>query len=315
MKKYLLAALAVITLGAQAQTPVYLKINHLLAGQPYAFGTATSNNLGNAFNFSRTDYYLSQITLTYDGGQDTTFSDLYVLVKAQEPTNVYLGDFSFTTLEKVSFGIGVDTSMNHKDPSVLPANHPLSFQSPAMHWGWSAGYRFVAIEGKTGANYSQTWELHCLGDANYSSADISTAGTMVNNKLVIALDANYEMALKDVTVNGNLIYHGEGNVVPNVMNNMWKNVFTVGSATFSVDEVSHSTWNLYPIPSKGSLTIDIEQNQNIDAIRVMDLNGRIISTNSIEGQTAQISIDHSGVYFIQLMSNESVVSMKKCMIE
>ncbi|MCF8220315.1 MAG: hypothetical protein K9I97_02430 [Cryomorphaceae bacterium] len=57
------------------------------------------------------------------------------------------GDYS--KFPSLSFILGVDTSLNHDDPSAFPNNSPLNIiNSGSMHWGWNTGYIFISVEGK-----------------------------------------------------------------------------------------------------------------------------------------------------------------------
>jgi hypothetical protein len=57
------------------------------------------------------------------------------------------GDYAkFLNLNAV---LGVDSSLNHLDPSAFPNESPLNISNAGpMHWGWSTGYIFINIEGK-----------------------------------------------------------------------------------------------------------------------------------------------------------------------
>jgi hypothetical protein len=57
------------------------------------------------------------------------------------------GDYAlFNNLSAV---LGVDSSLNHLDPSAFPNESPLNISNAGpMHWGWSTGYIFLNIEGK-----------------------------------------------------------------------------------------------------------------------------------------------------------------------
>jgi hypothetical protein len=57
------------------------------------------------------------------------------------------GDYAkFLNLNAI---LGVDSSLNHLDPSAFPIESPLNISNAGpMHWGWSTGYIFMNIEGK-----------------------------------------------------------------------------------------------------------------------------------------------------------------------
>ena len=75
-----------------------------------------------------------------------------------------------------------------------------------MHWGWSSGYRFVALEGKSGTtSANQNLELHGLEDVNYFHLTITTAGTTSGSDKVIELNADYIQALKNINIEINCL--------------------------------------------------------------------------------------------------------------
>ena len=45
--------------------------------------------------------------------------------------------------------VGVDSSLNHSDPSAFPNESVLNISNAGtMHWGWNPGYIFISVEGK-----------------------------------------------------------------------------------------------------------------------------------------------------------------------
>ncbi len=45
--------------------------------------------------------------------------------------------------------LGVESTLNHADPSAFPTNSPLNIMNAnTMHWGWNPGYIFFKIEAK-----------------------------------------------------------------------------------------------------------------------------------------------------------------------
>ena len=77
--------------------------------------------------------------------------------------------------------VGVDSSINHSDPSAFPNESVLNISNAgAMHWGWNPGYIFISVEGKvdTLANSSSTFDKNFsfhvgkdsyLGSKNFSA--------------------------------------------------------------------------------------------------------------------------------------------------
>jgi len=227
MKHIIILAFATLTIfSTSAQTTVKFQINHLLKDQAFAFNQKASNNLDNEFNVKRLEYYLSGISLTHDGGKITKASDVYILVNAGNAVDVDLGKFDITTLESINFSVGVDPTVNNQNPTQWSASHALSPKSPSMHWGWAAGYRFVALEGKTGSSLSTIFEIHALGNDNYFKISIPTKGAMDNGELVIELDADYTEALSNIDISGGLVIHGETDQAVRCLRNFTNTVFT-----------------------------------------------------------------------------------------
>ena len=103
----------------------------------------------------------------HDTGKISQATGVYILANASQVLEVDLGSFDVTNVEAIKFSVGVNEPENHEDPTKWDSNHPLYPKSPSMHWGWASGYRFVALEGKTGDQLNKTFEIHALGDDNY----------------------------------------------------------------------------------------------------------------------------------------------------
>jgi hypothetical protein len=322
MKNILSVAFALIfSLSAYSQSDVYLKINHLLGASPFAFNTTVSNNLFHNFEINRMEYYISSISISHDGGTVTNISNTWILANASTPIYQLLGNYNITSIESVSFSIGVETPTNHNDPSLLAASSPLSPKSPSMHWGWSPGYRFVAMEGMAGfTTPNQVFELHGLGDVNYYNQTIITTGTSDANGLVVELNADYEQAIKSINVAPGIISHGEINEAKNMLKNFRDNVFTATEATVTVDEIAKGDnhFSMYPNPMrKGeSLTVKYDGNLTDPTIEVMDLSGRVIAIQKLDNSNQFVfnGLD-KGVYFANLKSfNSQVTNTEKLIV-
>lgn len=83
-----------------------------------------------------------------------------------------------TKFTSLSGKIGVDTSLNHLDPSAFPNESPLNISNAGtMHWGWNPGYIFVNLEGKVDTivdgtnNLDLSFSFHIGTDAYLQSFD------------------------------------------------------------------------------------------------------------------------------------------------
>lgn len=305
-----------LSVSLYGQKNVFFKINHMLGANAFSYNMVTSNNQNNSFEISRLEYYISEIKLIYDGGQDTVLSDTYLMVKANQPVNEFLGSFNITNLESIEFGIGVDFARNHSDITLYPSGHALSFQSPSMHWGWSVGYRFVATEGTSNLG-AQTWQLHALGDKNYGYVSVTTAGAQNGNDIIVALDADYIKAFDNITVDGNLNYHGEDEEAPTLLQNLQTKVFAAGSASVSIPETGAASFSIAPNPAYSSTTLTLENGDlTTSKVVVLDITGKVIYSRSLNGEKSiDLSISRPGVYMVSVLKDDHVIDSRKLIIQ
>ena len=316
MKKLVLLVFACTTLFAQAQTNVYFKISHKLAGQPFAFQAPNVNNLNNNFTVTRMQYYVSNIAIIHDGGTVTPATGVYVLANAADSTLQLLGNFNVTNLEAVRFSIGVDDIANHSDPASYATSHPLAPKSPAMHWGWAAGYRFVAMEGKSGTNLNFTYEIHALEDINYHTQTIATSGIASGSDLTIALDADYTKAIFDVNVSNGEVNHGSTGSAASLLYNFAWRVFksSEGNAALAIDE-ENTTQELVilPNPSRGVDFITLQNLTENSTIILTDVLGKTHKTTLL-GNQLFVGDLANGLYVILVESPKGLVRTHKLLI-
>ena len=297
MIKNLLFGLAICVFSTSifAQNTLQLNINHKLGNDDFSINQASENNLGNYFTVTRLEYYISEITITHDGGLETALEDVYILVNASETTEVDLGSYNINEVENINYHIGVDAGANHEDPAGFPNGHPLAPTFPSMHWGWAAGYRFVAFEGKSGSqNNQQTVELHCLGDSNYWESDIPVSASVENNLIVINIDADYNRVLEGIDVTTGLIVHGEGQFTKKAIENFRDFVFspTPPAPIVAINIGAESEGGLYQTSASSDNTDDTFQ------WLVTDVDGNTVTT--VDGPEFLYDFYVNGTYTITL---------------
>lgn len=318
MKKTVLSLFAFIVLGwsIHAQNNVQLNIHHKLADADFAFNEGAKNNMDHDFNVSRLQYYISGISLLHDGGTETAIDNLHVLVNASQPTEVDLGDLDVTEVEAIHFYIGVAPDFNHLDPASYPMGHPLAPSFPSMHWGWAAGYRFVAIEGKGGSSYNQLYQLHGLGDGNYFKTEVALDLSAENGEVIINLDGDYTRVLEDISVNSGVIVHGEYGAAKKALENFRDYVFSpsgVASSTIDFSEVTD--FSVFPNPTaNGTATVSVSATEDLSyMVSVTDILGRQVQhfENVRSNNATLIEVAQPGLYIVNLIKNgEAVITQK-----
>lgn len=318
MKKIVLflTAFLMLNLLGNAQNNVQLNINHKLSQVTFQFNDGAKNNMDHSFYASRLEYYISEISIIHDGGIETPVTGKYILVDASQSTEVDLGDFDVTEVEGINFHIGVDEAANHSDPASYSADHPLAPKFPSMHWGWAAGYRFIAYEGMGGATFNQLFQLHGLGDDNYFKTEISLAASANNGEVVINLDADYTRGLENVAVNSGPIVHGDYGDAKKALENFRDFVFSPSSETTSTIDFREVTrFEVFPNPAfngTANLLLNADKDLNYE-VSITDVLGRqiqrieVMSSNSI----IELEVPKQGMYFINLIKEGQPVISKK----
>lgn len=212
---------------------------------------------------SRAEFYISEAEIHLQDNATVPLTDQFLLVNAANPTEEFdLGTWQVETAHGITMHLGVPQSVNHLDPASYPAVHPLSPQNPSMHWGWSAGYRFMAIEGKVDNNGDgvpeTAFEFHNLFDALYKTVELTGMKEAENGVLHLHFVLDYAQLFKNMAMTGNLIQHG--NAAPNVtmMDNAATQHFVAFPNVSATHEVEANSLSLKasPNPADEQLTID-----------------------------------------------------------
>lgn len=319
MKKTIITLSTIISVFAQAQTDIKLNIQHLFNGEPMAFQTSFESPETEDLKISRLQYYISGIEFTHDGGEITDADDVFLLINAETNTNFNLGNFDITNLESIKFGIGVVETENHKDPSLYPSTHALAPQLQSMHWGWTSGYRFIALEGNAGAEFSNLFQFHALGDDNFHTQSIATSGQISGSELLIELDADYYNAFNSLSVADGPIEHGtthSGCVT--LINNFKTSVFSerVSAPVGLVEE--NSSFSLFPNPVSSDLNIqfvdDLAQKENI-SYQIVDVLGRKVVSSKQFNNSISVEGLTNGLYFVELREKDLLLGRESFLVK
>jgi len=315
---FITTALILTTLMANAQKNVTLNINHKLGSADFAFGQPATNDLGQEFKITRVDYYISGIVLIHDGGMTTPVTGKYILAKGSSDVSELLGSFTVTNVEGIKFSIGVEAPTNNQDPSLQPDRSPLAFQTPSMHWGWSAGYRFVALEGNAGPEFSRKFELHGMWNENYFEQTVMAAGVGSGSDVTINLDADYTQALRGVNIASGPIAHGINGTDLTVLTNFRDYVFSPSSGTTSVTDLKQeNNIKIYPNPVSGVINVDISGfKEKITGYALSDISGKVIREGIYPADNRiSVSNDAAGIYFLTLYSDKTPAATRKIVVE
>ena len=301
MIKYFTALVLSFSIVAfNAQKSVFLNISPVFNGNPLQMGEDVQHNNGEVYAFDHFDYYVSDITLTHDGGQLATVEQAVFIV---EPDNhvLNLGNLALENIEALEFTVGVPARFNTQqgteamDISLYPETHPLSYQSPSMYWGWSFGYMHMIIGGGEGSNY---FELHSVGPTLQRQVNLSVVQTDVSESQIdLYIQCNVDEWVNGLELSTTGVIHGATVLNELIMDNvLTEDVFTLSPSATSMT-IDHSIPNIYTWENQiiySNLTTETS------TITLFDQMGRQILNTDISSSHGSIPLaeNHSGLLFV-----------------
>ncbi|MEZ4919082.1 MAG: MbnP family protein [Saprospiraceae bacterium] len=311
-----------------AQTnEVSLQFNHLANGTPMELNETEFTIWNNkVVVIQRAEFYLSEITLNKSDGGTVLLDGTYVLVNANHGSTPYAaGSWDVSEISGVSLGIGVDASVNHDDPATYPASHPLAPQNPSMHWGWAAGYRFMAIEGKVdnnGDGVPETgFEYHNLGDQLYTALTMSGSVNASNGTLEVVVDVDYAKLFENFGMTGNLIHHGSDSQNAGMMQNAGTQDFLVinTSSAAKTALALEGTVSLQPNPASAFclVALDLETTASLHLDLMNALGQRVFQENNLNaGSTVSVPTAAlaEGVYICTVYDDRGAAIQKRLVV-
>lgn len=288
--KVLLTFVFVLTV-LTGQKEVKLRIHHFVGGVPYAQNQTHDNPDFSPLYFDRIEYYLSRVKLVHDGGQEKLLSNQWLLINADDDTVYSLGIHNMVQVEAIQFGLGVESSVNHNDPSLYAADHPLAHQMPSMHWGWTSGYRFLVLEGNAEGGFEIG--IHALGDDLYDSTSVTLNSLTINDTLFIDVYADYIQAFNGIDYENGLISHGSLKPCESLALNFKNRVFSASQPSNVLNQAFNS-YAIYPNPSSGTVYLDIKERYELE---VFDLMGKKIPFTQ---NGNKIEMEQKGLFYIRI---------------
>jgi hypothetical protein len=289
-------------LNAQSKELI-IELNHLYKESPFYLDQNYEIDENKTFSFYRMEYYLHINNATQSNGTSTSFDELYLLVNPT--TNEYnLGNYDLEGLSQLNFHVGVSPDLNHDDPAEWVNGHPLAPQNPSMHWGWAAGYRFIAAEGMVDKDGDQVLETplqyHAVSDDYYTEIVLPVVSLNETNIVRVVLNVHYDKLFENINSSSGGIFHGVHNENLLLANNFAiNNVFSVPEDLYLSEETMIKT---YTNPFSEFLEIDINQKAKVELFNAA---GQCLSQLTLNPGKQQINTEYlsQGFYFLSLEAN------------
>lgn len=304
-----------------AQKNYKLNISHLMNGNKFIFKQNNKNWENVNYNVTRLQYYLSYFTFVTESNQRTPKRDIVLL--ANGSTDNY--DLATMNLDgkvkEIEFYFGLDSLTNHSDPSLYPSGSPLGFQDPEMNWGWSAGYRFLAVEGvfdydKDGSP-ERGFEYHMVSDRYYTKLSLPVNEFIDNNgNIILSINFNVDKLFQTLKFSQKAILHGSGSQCDIIHGNINSGLVFTPNLTNENNELS--TNNYFDIKQnlasdKISIQYDFDQPTNLE---IYNLNGQLIANriNLIDSGVIDIQLNNGSQYIVVAKRNGFIIGSKKCIL-
>ena len=319
MKNYVFILFLFSCLNLLAQKEIVLRLNHTLNSSTFSYN---DNFLldGKQNRYTRLQYYLSGFELEHDAGQLTPITNTYVLASGHI-NNYYLGNYNISSVESISFDVGVDAIANGGNITNYSAQHPLGPKSPPMDWGWPSGYFFVVANGLNDADNDNTpetiFQLNALGNQMLTHIDpININPINSNDTIYIDLKVNAEKFLSEINLSTVGIDHSSSHNNFIMCNNAYTmNVFESYISTNNVIEnsdLNNFIFIDYTLPFAPTINYHFDSNKKTN-LTITDINGRL-HTKKInlqnEGSYFPIKEFSTGIYIVSVDNGEHMIHKK-----
>lgn len=325
MKKLVwIIGILVTCFSLNAQKEIFLTLSPKNAGVDLQLNTAITNLNGLVFNLDHFDYYVSGVSILHDGGQTLTISDTVFLVEPNNPV-LHLGNHPVTIIEQITFSVGVPMNLNTIngadaiDISAYPENHPLSFQDPSMHWGWTSGYMHMIIGGQADSNndgvVDALFELHNLGNGNYNTVQLPVIQTdSYENQIDIFMNCNVDQWIKNIPIATAGVKHGTNGINADIMDNILTEPVFNQPQNASIAALNTTIGNLFFSETGEELTVSWKDVKGANSYLLISNSGQIVSKGSVDALNGSLTFQSisNGMYIFQLFdkSNEKLNSLK-----
>lgn len=311
--KNLFTLIAITLMGnVMAQSTLSLNFHPKANNQDLILNTIAQDINGTSMTVTAFNYYISNIHVIYDGGQDLDLSDTVLLVKT-DAGSFDMGQYDVPNIEQVNFSVGVPQDINHLDITLYPTGHFLSFQTPSMHWGWTSGYKLLLVDGRADDNGDGTptklFQLHDVGDANFKNFQLPTVATYMNNQTQIHINCNLEQWLYGANINTLGVQHGSTGINATTMDNVNDRVVFESPANAGITELT-KVGNLFFLKNGSNLEINWNDVAGAASYKLVDLNGKtIVSNNTNENKGVYTTSNLSSGAYIFNISDENGMTL------
>lgn len=132
----------------QSNFDVNFKFTPKVHGEEINLGKYFLLNGPDSIMVERLDFYVESLEIKSITNKKFLTDSIYLFSMTDNITNFRFKNFPIpSSVDTLSFLLGLDDFINHADPNKYPQNHNLSSYKN-MSWTWASGYRYIVFEGK-----------------------------------------------------------------------------------------------------------------------------------------------------------------------
>lgn len=219
-----------------------LNIRPRISGQALDDGLFYENIEGRKYKVDAFKLFVSDITIVKEDGEEVVLSEVELLdMIAEGSGKTQHGEgvartfpVSIGQYKGMKVGIGVKPELNHMVPGTYESTHPLSEEN-GMNWSWSAGYRFMVLEGMIDASAN-------MDGAAIDHPFIYHTGTDTLYRELVYLNPEHAFEIKSneelqfiLEMDMNRFFYTETDTIDMVTDN-FSHTTPVGSASYELSE-------------------------------------------------------------------------------
>lgn len=209
------------------------------------------------YSVTRLSYLLSGFSIQRDTGEWVELGEQYAYIdEGKRRTRFFLKDVPEGSYKSIRFSLGVPKAINHSDPAQFSPEHPLNPNLNQLHWNWTGGYIFMALEGRyrTKDKALQGYVYHLANDNNLSTIQLPATFMMKKNTgITIGMDIAKLLGqprpisfIKD----GASTHSHAGDPIASALLANLQSTFSIQNISYPQDEVPRETVTPLYLPEK-----------------------------------------------------------------
>lgn len=193
--RLIVSIITILFVSATSAGSLGISLQHTVIGKPLILDSLRyQTSARETFSISRLSYLLSDFELQSIAGDWLILPNSIQWIDAEKHrTQILLDSIPAGDFKAIRFNLGLNEVVNHSDPNLYAAKHPLNPSLNNLHWTWQTGYIFLALEGTYRQSNGQLsgYVYHFANDPQRTTITLTLAKNITANA---ALDIDFDIA-------------------------------------------------------------------------------------------------------------------------